>query len=118
MKLNIIYKIIIGAAIVTTCLTSCNYLDVVPVEQATLDDAYKKPELTLAYLYSCYSGLKNGIRWTTTTKMLHPPTNMFFHPTGTEMPIIYRPTNAHQLPAAVGPGVIADMTLSVHATYF
>lgn len=58
MKSNILYKFIIGAAVVTTSLTSCNYLDVVPVEQATLDDAYKKPELTLAYLYSCYSGLK------------------------------------------------------------
>ena len=58
MKPTILYKFIIGAAVVTTSLTSCNYLDVVPVEQATLDDAYKKPELTLAYLYSCYSGLK------------------------------------------------------------
>ena len=42
MKLNIIYKIIIGAAIVTTCLTSCNYLDVVPVEQSL----YKKDHLS------------------------------------------------------------------------
>lgn len=59
MKQNIFSKFIVGAAVLATCFTSCNYLDVVPVEQVTLDDAYRKPELTLAYLYSCYSGLKN-----------------------------------------------------------
>lgn len=57
MKRNTLYKFIVGAAVVATSFTSCNYLDVVPVEQPTLDDAYTKPELTLGYLYSCYSGL-------------------------------------------------------------
>lgn len=57
MKPNIFNKLIIGATIMATALTSCDYLDVVPVEQVTIEDAYKKPELTLAYLYSCYSGL-------------------------------------------------------------
>lgn len=57
MKSTILNKLIIGACVVASSLTSCNYLDVVPVEQADLDDASKKPELTLAYLYSCYSGL-------------------------------------------------------------
>lgn len=42
MKSNILYKFIIGAAVVTTSLTSCNYLDVVPVEQATLDRRLQK----------------------------------------------------------------------------
>lgn len=59
MKSNILYKFIIGAAVATTGFTSCDYLDVVPVEQATIDDAYKRPEQTLAYLYSCYNGLKS-----------------------------------------------------------
>ena len=51
MKPNIFNKLIIGATIMATALTSCDYLDVVPVEQVTIEDAYKKPELTLAYLY-------------------------------------------------------------------
>ena len=35
----------------TCCLTSCNFLDVVPPEQAGLGDAVKKPESTLGFLY-------------------------------------------------------------------
>ena len=34
--------------------TSCNYLDVVPPEQASLPDATKDPESTLGFLFSCY----------------------------------------------------------------
>lgn len=42
----------------TCCLTSCNFLDVVPPEQAGLGDAVKKPESTLGFLYSCYAESK------------------------------------------------------------
>ena len=37
----------------TCCLTSCNFLDVVPPEQAGLGDAVKKPERFIQpnYLY-------------------------------------------------------------------
>ena len=37
----------------TCCLTSCNFLDVVPPEQAGLGDAVKKPESTLPLLMLC-----------------------------------------------------------------
>lgn len=40
------------------CLTSCDYLDVVPPEQASLKDATKTPEATKGFLYSCYTGIK------------------------------------------------------------
>ena len=34
----------------TWCLTSCNILDVVPLDQAVLGDSVKKPESTLGFL--------------------------------------------------------------------
>lgn len=34
---------------------SCNYLDIVPDEKATEEDAFRTPKATLRYLYSCYS---------------------------------------------------------------
>lgn len=41
------------------CVTSCNYLDIVPPEQASLPDATKDAEATLGFLFSCYAGV-NG----------------------------------------------------------
>ena len=38
-----------------TCCISCNYLDIVPDEKATEEDAFKNPKATERYLYSCYS---------------------------------------------------------------
>jgi hypothetical protein len=38
---------------------SCDYLDIVPPEQATLKDATKDYDATLRFLYSCYSGLNS-----------------------------------------------------------
>ena len=53
----------------TCCLTSCNFLDVVPPEQAGLGDAVKKPESTLGFLYSCYAGIKGSSNPITYTGM-------------------------------------------------
>lgn len=40
-------------------LTSCDYLDVVPPEQASLEDATKTEKATLGFLYSCYAAIPN-----------------------------------------------------------
>lgn len=46
------------------CLTSCDYLDVVPPEQASLKDATKTPETTKGFLYSYYAGIKGDqVTW-------------------------------------------------------
>jgi hypothetical protein len=52
-----IYSLICGLVMTTVTFTACDYLDIVPVEQPSLDDAYSRPEQTLGFLYSCYSGL-------------------------------------------------------------
>lgn len=48
------------AAIVAGCsfVSSCDYLDVVPPEQANLPDATANKEKTLGFLFSCYAGQK------------------------------------------------------------
>ena len=48
----------IGVVIATAacCLTSCDYLDVVPPEQPNLKDAMSSPTRALGFLYSCYAG--------------------------------------------------------------
>ena len=51
-----IYRIFIAAA-VTFSLASCNFLDIVPDENATKEDTYSDKEKTEDYLYSCYSYL-------------------------------------------------------------
>lgn len=38
---------------------SCNYLDIVPDENPTEEDAFKNPQLTECYLYSCYAYIPN-----------------------------------------------------------
>ena len=38
---------------------SCNYLDIVPDENPTEEDAFKNPQLTERYLYSCYAYIPN-----------------------------------------------------------
>lgn len=43
--------------IVSCCLASCNYLDVIPPAQADFDDTMKDEETTLGFLYSCYAGV-------------------------------------------------------------
>lgn len=39
------------------CLSSCNYLDIVPDEVVKEEEAHSTPELVRGYLYSCYSFL-------------------------------------------------------------
>lgn len=45
--------------------SSCDYLDVVPPEQASLPDATKDPESTLGFLFSCYAGVRNPFSYLT-----------------------------------------------------
>lgn len=45
-------------------MTSCDFLDVVPPEQAELPDATKTVESTLGFLYSCYAGVRNPMPYT------------------------------------------------------
>lgn len=42
-------------AVCLMTVVSCNYLDIVPDEKATEEDAFKNPKAALRYLYSCYS---------------------------------------------------------------
>lgn len=44
---------------VCSMMTSCDFLEIVPEEQATLEDATRNPESTLGFLYSCYNGVRN-----------------------------------------------------------
>lgn len=46
-----------------TVFTSCDYLDVVPPEQAGLPDATKDNDATLRFLYSCYAGVINPFNY-------------------------------------------------------
>ena len=49
---------LINYLLLAVCLmtvASCNYLDIVPDEKATEEDAFKNPKAVLRYLYSCYS---------------------------------------------------------------
>lgn len=39
------------------CMTSCNYLDVVPPETADIKDMMKDEEAAINFLYSCYDGV-------------------------------------------------------------
>jgi hypothetical protein len=47
----------IGAASMGAALGGCDFLDVVPNEKATIDDAFQNPEAAKNSLYSCYSFL-------------------------------------------------------------
>lgn len=66
MKLINNLKIIGGALMVATSVltASCSFLDIVPAEQEGLSDATKDANTTLGFLYSCYNGILNPIRYT------------------------------------------------------
>lgn len=49
--------------LMTASFSSCDYLDVVPPEQAGLPDATKDYDATLRFLYSCYAGITNPINY-------------------------------------------------------
>lgn len=50
-----IKTILLGLTVCTAA--SCNYLDIVPPEQASMKDATKDAEATLGFLFSCYAGV-------------------------------------------------------------
>ena len=59
--MNILKNIVRVGLIVTALsfnLVSCDYLDVVPPEQAGLQDATKTRRSTLGFLFTCYAGLQ------------------------------------------------------------
>lgn len=66
MKLPKKIKIISGALFTSLCcmITSCNFLEIVPVEQPGLDDATQDYSSTLGFLHSCYAGLRNPVSYT------------------------------------------------------
>lgn len=43
--------------------TSCNFLDIVPPEQADIEDAVQSPDATFGFLASCYNGIVNPLRY-------------------------------------------------------
>ena len=47
----------VQVVLVACCLTSCNYLDVIPPAQADFEDTMKDENTTLAFLYSGYYGV-------------------------------------------------------------
>ncbi len=64
MKLKNILKyaaIVVASGSMLTGVTSCNYLDVIPPEQAGLPDAMKDHDKALGFLHSCYKGLSHTV---------------------------------------------------------
>lgn len=66
MKLLKSIKLLGGALILTTgvLMTSCDFLDIVPPEQADMDDAVKDATETEEFLYTCYANVTNPITYT------------------------------------------------------
>lgn len=62
-KLKNIGKAALLLCMLSSGLTSCDYLDVVPPEQADLADATKDREATLGFLFSCYGGIRNPMNY-------------------------------------------------------
>lgn len=74
MKLPNKIKILSGATLLSGCLlsTSCNFLDIVPPEQPTLNDATQDAEHTLSFLYSCYTDIWDPTYINTTDEYTFP----------------------------------------------
>ncbi len=59
-----VFRYFAGLFLLLTVATSCNYLDVVPDNVATLDNAFSDRYTAEKYLYTCYSYLPNfGHAW-------------------------------------------------------
>ncbi len=59
-----VFRYFAGLFLLLTVATSCNYLDVVPDNVATLDNAFSDRYTAEKYLYTCYSYLPNyGNAW-------------------------------------------------------
>lgn len=70
MKLNISIKFMSGALMLSAglAMSSCDFLDIVPPEQATMEDATTNSDQTEAFLYSCYSNINSPIVYNPETK--------------------------------------------------
>lgn len=66
MKLPNKIKIISGVLLTSLCCltASCDFLEIVPVEQPKLDDATQDYNSTLGFLHSCYAGILNPVNYT------------------------------------------------------
>lgn len=66
MKLPNKIKMISGALLTSLCCmtASCNFLEIVPVEQPKLDDATQDYNATLGFLHTCYAGIRNPVNYT------------------------------------------------------
>lgn len=53
-------------------LTSCNFLDIVPPEQASLEDATKNAEKTMNFMLSCYANVWNPLTPNATDEHVWP----------------------------------------------
>ena len=56
-KLFKLFQYLILGMFACHVVSSCSYLDIVPNETATEEDAFESTEAALRYLYSCYSYL-------------------------------------------------------------
>lgn len=68
MKRFNLIRILLSSAFLYTAsfsFTACNFLDVVPPEQITLDDAVSNATETEKFLYSCYSYIENPLEYHT-----------------------------------------------------
>ena len=64
--MKLLKNIIVGGALVLSCgtlLNSCDFLEIVPPEQADLDDATATSDDTYGFLASCYKGIINPLRY-------------------------------------------------------
>lgn len=73
MKLR---NIILLTCLFGASLTSCNYLDIVPDDTPTLDDAFKNESSAEGFVFACYSKIpdytnfRNNFSWVTTPEMV------------------------------------------------
>lgn len=61
MKLKHIISSVVVAAAMSTGITSCDYLDVIPPEQPSLDNTMDSYSQALGFLYTCYRGTTQPI---------------------------------------------------------
>ena len=61
MKRIAIFKYFLQVFLSMSLLSACNYLEVIPPEQANLDDTMKDANAVRNFLYSCYNGVENTI---------------------------------------------------------
>lgn len=68
MKRNISIKYMSGALMLSAglALSSCDFLDIVPPEQATMEDATTNSDRTEGFLYSCYNNIHSTIAYSPT----------------------------------------------------